>query len=197
MISSTGDRVDEPAWHIQPIFFCDPTAYFRRINITQERPCARKGWSHARFVRVRYHGKFQSPRLCKGRGSDYGISSVKMECRECKRERTGMNRRLTPTTRPLRKSPRHPPSVTPPPTSVDVIVWCGDTPVVLRSLGDQCERHKRASRACSARFPASPKGASKVSHEARRSSSDEFARKSVRSHAPRRPNYESPRTAMF
>ena len=45
-----------------------------------------------------------------------------------------------------------------PPTSVHVIVWCGDTPVVLRSLGDRCERHKRASRAWSARWPASPKG---------------------------------------
>ena len=45
-----------------------------------------------------------------------------------------------------------------PPTSVHVIVWCGDTPVVLRPLGDRCERHKRASRAWSARWPASPKG---------------------------------------
>ena len=45
-----------------------------------------------------------------------------------------------------------------PPTSVYVIVWCGDTPVVLRSLGDRCERHKRASRAWSARWPGSPKG---------------------------------------
>ena len=45
-----------------------------------------------------------------------------------------------------------------PPTSVRVIVWCGDTPVVLRSLGDRCERHKRAIRAWSARWPASPKG---------------------------------------
>ena len=45
-----------------------------------------------------------------------------------------------------------------PPTSVHVIVWCGDTPVFLRSLSDRCERHKRASRAWSARFPASPKG---------------------------------------
>ena len=50
------------------------------------------------------------------------------------------------------------PSVTLPPTSVHVIVWCGDTPVVLRSLDDRCERHKRASRAWSARWPASPKG---------------------------------------
>ena len=37
-------------------------------------------------------------------------------------------------------------------------LWCGDTPVVLRSLGDRCERHKRASRAWSARWPTSPKG---------------------------------------
>ena len=37
-----------------------------------------------------------------------------------------------------------------PPTSVhDAIVWCGDTPVVLRSLDDRCKRHKRASRAWS------------------------------------------------
>ena len=49
------------------------------------------------------------------------------------------------------------PSETLPPTSVHVIVWCGgDTPVVLRSLGDRCERHKRASRAWSERWPASP-----------------------------------------
>ena len=62
-----------------------------------------------------------------------------------------------PTTRPLRRSPRHP--RLPPPTSVHVIVWCGDTPpVVLRLLDDRCERHKRASRAWSARWPASPKG---------------------------------------
>ena len=38
------------------------------------------------------------------------------------------------------------PSVTLPPTSPHVIVWCGDTPVVHRSLGDRCERHKRAPR---------------------------------------------------
>ena len=50
------------------------------------------------------------------------------------------------------------PSVTLPPTSMHVIVRCGDTPVVLRSLDDRCERHKRASRAWSARWPASPKG---------------------------------------
>ena len=50
------------------------------------------------------------------------------------------------------------PSVTPPPTSVHVIVRCGDTPVVLRSLDDRCERHKRASCAWSAYWPASPKG---------------------------------------
>ena len=50
------------------------------------------------------------------------------------------------------------PSVTLPPTSVHVIVWCGDTPVVLRPLDDRCERHKRASRAWSACWPASPKG---------------------------------------
>ena len=49
-------------------------------------------------------------------------------------------------------------SVTPPPTSVHVIVWCGETPVVLRSLDDRFERHKCASRAWSARWPASPKG---------------------------------------
>ena len=50
------------------------------------------------------------------------------------------------------------PSGTLPPTSVHVIVWCRDTPVLLRSLGDRCERHKRASRAWSARRSASPKG---------------------------------------
>ena len=50
------------------------------------------------------------------------------------------------------------PSVTLPPTSVHVIVWCGDTSVLLRSLDDRCERNKRASRAWSARWPASPKG---------------------------------------
>ena len=50
------------------------------------------------------------------------------------------------------------PSVTLPPTSVHVIVWCGDKPVVLRSLDDRCERHKRANRAWSVRWPASPKG---------------------------------------
>ena len=50
------------------------------------------------------------------------------------------------------------PSVTLPPTSVHVIVWCGDTPVLPRSLDGRCERHKRASRAWSARWPASPKG---------------------------------------
>ena len=33
-----------------------------------------------------------------------------------------------------------------PPTSPHVIVWCGDTPVVHRPLGDRCERHKRAPR---------------------------------------------------
>ena len=65
------------------------------------------------------------------------------------------------------------PSVTLPPTSVHAIVWCGDTPVLLRSLDDRCERrHKRANRAWSGRWPASPKGASKVSHEARRSSEE-------------------------
>ena len=47
----------------------------------------------------------------------------------------------------------------PPDVGAHAIVRCGDTPVVLRSLGDRCdERHKRASRAWSARGPASPKG---------------------------------------
>ena len=78
-----------------------------------------------------------------------------------------------------------------PPTSVHVIVWCGDTPVVLQSLDDRCERYKRASRAWSARWQASPKGASKVSHEARRSSEE-----CVGSHESHRPNYESPRFVM-
>ena len=50
------------------------------------------------------------------------------------------------------------PSVALPMTSVHIIVWCGDTLVVLRSLSDRCERHKRANRAWSARWPASPKG---------------------------------------
>ena len=78
-----------------------------------------------------------------------------------------------PITRPLRRSPRHPRLSLRPPTSVHLIVWCGDTPVVLRSLDDRCgERHKRANRAWSARWPASPKGASKVSHEARRNSEE-------------------------
>ena len=63
-----------------------------------------------------------------------------------------------PTTRPLRTTEEPAPSVTLPPTSVHVIVWCGDKPVVLRSLGGRCERHKRASRAWSACWPASPKG---------------------------------------
>ena len=49
-------------------------------------------------------------------------------------------------------------SVTLPPTSPHAIVWCGDTPVVHRPLDDRCERHKRASRAWSACWPASPKG---------------------------------------
>ena len=49
------------------------------------------------------------------------------------------------------------PSKTLPPTSVHVIVWCGDAPVLLRSLDDRCERHTRASRAWSERWPASPK----------------------------------------
>ena len=75
------------------------------------------------------------------------------------------------------------PSVALSPKSVHVIVWCRDTPVVLRSLDDRCERHKRASRAWSARWPASPKGASKVSHYARRSSEE-----CVGLHASHRPN---------
>ena len=60
--------------------------------------------------------------------------------------------------------------MTPPPKSVRVIVWCGDTPAFLRSLGGRCERHKRASRASGVHVgqPA-PKAASKVSHEACRS----------------------------
>ena len=45
------------------------------------------------------------------------------------------------------------------------------SPVTRRSMR-ACERHKRASRAWSARWPASPKGASKLSHEARRSSKE-------------------------
>ena len=81
-----------------------------------------------------------------------------------------------------------------PPTSVHVIVWCGDTPVVHRPLDDRCERHKHTSarRAWSARWPASPsKAASKLSHEARRSSEE-----GVGSHESPRPNYESPRFVM-
>ena len=39
------------------------------------------------------------------------------------------------------------PSVTLPPTSVHVIVWCGDTTVLLRSLGDRCARERHNKRA--------------------------------------------------
>ena len=84
------------------------------------------------------------------------------------------------------------PSVTLPPTSVHVIVWCGDTPVVLRSLGDRCERHKTQARAAPGVHvgQSAPKAASKVSHEARRSSEE-----CVGSHAPHRPKYEPSRFA--
>ena len=78
------------------------------------------------------------------------------------------------------------PSMTLPPTSVHIIVWCRDTPVVLRSLDDRCERHKRASHAWSARWPVSPKG--RTESEPRGPSQLRGVRGVARSH---RPNYES------
>ena len=64
-----------------------------------------------------------------------------------------------------------------PPTSVHVIVWCGDTPVFHRSLGDRCERHKRAPRLewalCMGVDQPAPTAASKLSHEEARRSSEE------------------------
>lgn len=77
----------EAAWHVQPICFFDPTVYFGRIGMESARPCARGGWRHARFVRVQNDGKFRRPRLLKGRGADYGLSTVDMQCSECRRER--------------------------------------------------------------------------------------------------------------
>jgi len=70
----------EAAWHVQPICFFDPTVYFGRIGMES----ARGGWRHARFVRVQNDGKFRRPRLLKGRGADYGLSTVDMQCSECR-----------------------------------------------------------------------------------------------------------------
>ena len=78
-----------------------------------------------------------------------------------------------------------------PSTSVHVIVWCGDTPVVLRSLDDRCERHKRASGAWSERWPASPKG--RIESEPRGPSQLRGVR-GVSTH--RTVNYESSRFVM-
>ena len=75
-----------------------------------------------------------------------------------------------------------------PPTSVHVIVWCGDTPVVHRPLGDRCERHKRATAPGVNVGQPAPKAASKLSHEARRSSEE-----CVGSHESYRFKCESPR----
>ena len=85
--------------------------------------------------------------------------------------------------------------MTVPPTSLHVIVWCGDdTPVALRSLDDRCEHASdtsaRAAPGVNVGKPA-PKATSKLSHEARRSSEE-----CVGSHAPHRPNYESSRFVM-
>ena len=94
----------------------------------------------------------------------FAVSGKAKATQVCKRNRTSPvaveepPSSRDPTTRPLRRTEEHAPSVTLPPMLVHVIVWCGDTPVVLRSLDDRCERHKRTSRACSARWPASPKG---------------------------------------
>ena len=81
------------AWNVQRICFCDPTAYYHRIGVGLERPCARGGWGHARFVRVQRQGKFSKPRLIKGRGVDSGLCSVEMHCSECRRERQRLKKR--------------------------------------------------------------------------------------------------------
>ena len=74
-----------------------------------------------------------------------------------------------------------------PPTSVHVIVWCGDTPVVLRghSAIDASDTSAQAVPGVHVGQPV-PKAASKVSQEACRSSEE-----CVGSHASHRPNYES------
>ena len=105
----------------------------------------------------------------------------------------GSGRRATVLARSVHSTaPEDPaPSATLPPTSVHVIVWCGDTPVVLRSLGDRCERHKRASRVWSEHRPAFLKG--RIESEPRGPSQ----LRGVRGvDASRRPNYESSRFAM-
>ena len=85
------------------------------------------------------------------------------------------------------------PSATLPPTSVHGIVRCGDTPAVLRSLGDRCERYKHASRAWRARWPASPKG--RIESEPRGPSQLRGVRGV--STRPHRPNYESSRFSSW
>jgi hypothetical protein len=85
---------DETAWHILPIFFFDPTVYFARIGMEHERPCARKGWGHSRFVRTINRGQFTTPRLVKGRATDYAAAAVSMHCSECRRERLVLKRQL-------------------------------------------------------------------------------------------------------
>ena len=83
-----------------------------------------------------------------------------------------------------------------PPTSVHVIVWCGDTPVVPRSFHSAIDASDdtsaRAAPGVRVGQPAAPKAASKLSHEARRSSEE-----CVGSHASHRPNCEWSRFAML
>jgi len=85
---------DPSAWDVEPIFFFDPTVYFRRIGMADERPCARGGWAHSRYVKTTLGGKFRNPRLVKGRGSDFGACAVSMACSCCRRERLGLARQL-------------------------------------------------------------------------------------------------------
>ena len=123
------------------------------------------------------------------------ISAVAKATQVCTRNRTSPvavkepPSSRDPSTRPLRRSPRHP--------WLSLRRWCmsscGAATHLLfsgDSTADASDTSARAAPGVHVGQPA-PKAASKVSHEARRSSEE-----CVGSHASHRSNYESPQFAM-
>ena len=80
---------DASAWDVLPICFWSPR-FWARIGVVGC-PCARHGWRHSRFVRLR---GWRRPRLAKGRDSDVALTSPDGICSECYREHNEIGERL-------------------------------------------------------------------------------------------------------
>ena len=79
------------AWDVLSVLFWCPIKFWARLGVS-DCPCARKGWAHARYTRVR---QFRPPRLAKdAMDNDLAVSPSDVICSECQREHAAAKRAL-------------------------------------------------------------------------------------------------------